>query len=315
MASVGLVSHPDYLKHETAFGHPERPERLRAIQHRLESTGLMGRLTPIEPRHAEEPWLEKVHSPEHVANVKSRCESGQMCMEDLETMICPRSFEVACLAVGGTFAAVDEVMRGGVDTAFCAVRPPGHHAERDRAMGFCLLNNVAVAARYIQEAHGLERVLIIDWDVHHGNGTQHIFERDPTVFYFSLHQYPHYPWYSGGIEETGTGPGQGTTMNAPMEAGAGDAEHLKAFDERLNPAVERFQPEFVIISAGFDAHESDPLSSVYVTENGFGEMTRRSLAIARSHAEGRMISVLEGGYDLDGMSRCVETHLQVLLEA
>ena len=182
-------------------------------------------------------------------------------------------------------------------------------------MGFCLLNNVAVAARYVQEAHGLERVLIIDWDVHHGNGTQHIFDRDPTVFYFSLHQYPHYPWYSGGIEETGTGPGQGATMNAPVEAGSGDAEYLSAFDERLDPAVERFRPEFVIISAGFDAHESDPLSSVYVTENGFGEMTRRSLAIARNHAEGRLISVLEGGYNLDGMSLCVETHLRVLLEA
>lgn len=314
MATVGIVDHPDYQKHDTGEGHPERPERLQAIRDRLELCGLMAKLEAIAPRRAEVPWLERVHAPEHVANVKWRCEQGLAFMEDWETMICPLSFDIARLAVGGTFAAADAVMAGQVNSAFCPVRPPGHHAERDQAMGFCLFDNVAIAARYIQETYGLTRIAIIDWDVHHGNGTQHIFEADPTVFYFSIHQYPHYPWRSGGIEEIGIGAGRGANLNAPMEAGAGDAEYLRAFDERLMPAMARFRPEFVIVSAGFDAHEDDPLSGVRVTDNGFAEMTRRVMRIAQASAEGRLISVLEGGYDLAGLSRCVEVHIHTLME-
>lgn len=314
MAKVGLVSHPDYLEHDTGPGHPERPDRLRAILEWLDREGVAQDLEQIAPRHADVTWLEKVHLPEHVANVKGRIGQGLSFMEDWETMICPLTFDIARLAVGATFAAADAVIQGEVGSAFCAVRPPGHHAEREKAMGFCLFNNVAVAARYLQEVHDLERVLILDWDVHHGNGTQHIFEQDPNVFYFSIHQYPHYPWISGNINEIGTGPGRGANLNAPMEMGAGDEQYLKAFDERLLPAMDRFRPEFVIISAGFDAHIDDPLAGARVTESGFVEMTRRAMAIADDHAGGRLMSVLEGGYDLASLSRSVEVHLRTLGE-
>ena len=311
MATVGMIGHEDYQKHDTGFGHPERPDRLVAIHRHLEKTGLQQELKPIEPRLADIAWLEKAHTAEHVANVQARIERGLTCMEDFETMICPRSFDIARLAVGATFQAADAVMDGQANTVFCAVRPPGHHCERDRAMGFCLFNNVVIAARYIQETHGLERILIVDWDVHHGNGTQHILEEDPTVFYFSLHQYPHYPG-TGNINEIGIGLGRGFTLNAPMEMGSGDDQYLRVFDERLLPAMERFRPQFVIVSAGFDAHIRDPLSATRVTENGFADMTRRLLAVAHAHACGRLMSVLEGGYDLDGLSSCVETHLRTL---
>ena len=313
MATVGVIGHEDYLKHDTGLGHPERPERLRAIHDHLRQTGLMEVLIPFAPRHVDVSWLEKAHTPGHVANVQSRCARGISYMEDFETMICPLSFDIARLAVGATFEAVDAVMNQKADTVFCAIRPPGHHAEYDRSMGFCLFGNVVITARYIQETYGLERIAIIDWDVHHGNGTQHILDRDPSVFYFSIHQYPHYPG-TGRAEERGLGPGEGYTLNVPVSAGTDDKGYLRAFDEELMPAMDRFKPEFVIISAGFDAHIDDPLSATRVTENGFAEMTRRVMSIAHDHANNRLISVLEGGYDLGGLSRSVKIHLQTMLE-
>lgn len=314
MGTVGLIGHADYLKHDTGAGHPERPERLEAIHDHLRKTSLQEDLLVLEPRYAEVSWLEKAHAPEHVANVQSRCEQGISYMEDFETMICPRSFDIARLAVGATFEAVDAVMHQKADAVFCAVRPPGHHAEYDRAMGFCLFSNVVITARYIQETYGLERIAIIDWDVHHGNGTQHILENDPTVFYFSIHQYPHYPG-TGRAEEKGIGSGEGYTLNVPVHAGMGDDTYIRAFDRQLLPAMDRFKPEFVLISAGFDAHIDDPLSATRVTEAGFAEMTRRVISIARDHAGGRLVSVLEGGYDLGALSRSVETHLRTLKDA
>ena len=314
MPRVGLIAHPDFSRHDTGFGHPERPERLHAIRSRLEETGLGNRLLEIAPRTLEPDWLEKVHTSRHVADVQRRCEQNKRLMDAGDTFICPASFEVGRMAAGAACEAVDAVMDNRADAVFCATRPPGHHAERDRAMGFCLFNNAAVAARYIQAAHRLERILIVDWDVHHGNGTQHIFEEDPTVFYFSAHQYPHYPWFSGSSGETGIGAGKGTNLNAPLPAGAGDEQFLRAFDELLAPEMERFLPEFVIVSAGFDAHVDDPLSGTGVTEDVFAGMTRRACQIARLYANDRLISVLEGGYDLNGLARCVEYHLNALLE-
>ena len=314
MPRVGLIAHPDFSQHETGPGHPERPERLHAIQRRLDETGLQGRLFDIAPRMLEADLLEKVHTSRHIADVQRRCEQNMRLMDAADTFICPASFNVGRLAAGAACEAVDAVMNNRADAVFCATRPPGHHAERDTAMGFCLFNNVAVAARYIQSAHRLERILIVDWDVHHGNGTQHIFEEDPTVFYFSTHQYPHYPWFSGSSGEMGIGAGKGTNLNAPLPAGAGDEQYLRAFDELLAPAMERFRPEFVIVSAGFDAYVNDPLSATQVTEEGFAEMTRRAQEIARNYANDRLISVLEGGYDLNGLARCVEYHLSALLE-
>ena len=314
MSRVGFIGHTDYLNHDTGFGHPERADRLKAIHQRLEESGVLQELVRIEPVKAETTWLEKVHAPVHVLNVRTRCEKDLYHMGDEETMIAPASFDVARLAVGGTLRAVDAVIEGTVDSVFCAVRPPGHHAEYDRAMGFCLFNNVAVAARYIQETHKLDRVVIIDWDVHHGNGTQHIFERDASVFYFSTHQFPHYPWFSGSQDETGLGPGQGANLNVPLSAGAGDQEQFDAFDRYLSPAMEIFNPDFIIVSAGFDAHSDDPLSALQVSESGFAELTKRVKSLAYKHANGRMISVLEGGYDLPSLSRSVEQHLNVLME-
>jgi acetoin utilization deacetylase AcuC-like enzyme len=313
MANVGFISHPDYLAHDTGLFHPERPNRIQAILERLEATGLEKDLVSIEPRPAEVSWVERAHTPGHVENVRSRCEQGLEHMGDGETMIGPGSYHIALLAAGAILEAADAVVDNRADTVFCAVRPPGHHAERSRAMGFCLFNNVVIGARYVQETHDIERVAILDWDVHHGNGTQHILEDDPSVFYFSAHQYPHYPG-TGSIDETGVGPGMGATMNAPMEAGAGDAEYLAAFDERLIPALDRFGPEFVFISAGFDAHAADPLSAPRVTDEGYAEMTRRIQAVARAHASGRVVSVLEGGYDLDALGSSVEVHLRTLME-
>lgn len=314
MPRVGLIAHPDFSRHDTGFGHPERPGRLHAIRSRLEETGLGDRLLFFSPNVIEVDWLEKVHTSRHITEVKRRCEQNTRLMDAGDTFICPASFEVGRLAAGAACEAVDAVMDDRADAVFCATRPPGHHAERDRAMGFCLFNNAAIAARYIQDAHRLERILIVDWDVHHGNGTQHIFEEDPTVFYFSVHQYPHYPWFSGGSGETGIGAGKGTNLNAPLPAGAGDEQFLRAFDELLAPEMERFLPEFVIVSAGFDAHVDDPLSGTGVTEDGFAGMTRRARQIARLYANDRLISVLEGGYDLNGLARCVEYHLNALLE-
>jgi acetoin utilization deacetylase AcuC-like enzyme len=233
-------------------------------------------------------------------------------MGDGETMICPGSYDIALLAVGGILKAADAVAQRTVSTAFCAVRPPGHHAEREHAMGFCLFNNVAVAARYVQETHGFGRVLIIDWDVHHGNGTQHIFDADPTVFYYSIHQYPHYPG-TGGPMERGTGEGKGTTLNTTVSAGADDARYIRAFEEDLAPAAEAFNPEFIILSAGFDAHVDDPLGETCMTAEGFSELTSRVMKIADRHAEGRLLSVLEGGYDLQALSESVDTHLRTLI--
>jgi len=310
---VGLVEHDDFLAHDTGDSHPERPERLRAVHEHLDKTGLRDDLLALEPRHADERWLNMVHSPAHVANVKLRCENGLDYMEDFETMLCPKSFDISRLAVGATFEAVDAVMDQRADSVFCAVRPPGHHAEYDRAMGFCLFDTVVMTARYIQETYHLSRVAIIDWDVHHGNGTQHLLDMDPTVHYFSIHQYPHYPG-TGRAEERGLGEGQGFTLNVPVAAGTGDDEYLKAFDEKLLPAMAEFKPQFVIISAGFDAHVRDPLSATQVTEAGFVAMTQRVQAIADEHANGRLVSVLEGGYDLAGLSLSVEAHLKTLLE-
>lgn len=313
MARVGLVGHGDFQKHDTHGAHPERAERLQALHDHLDATGLAQALVDLAPRHADVSWLEKAHAPEYIAHVKAQCAQGVPYMGDFETMLCPLSFDIARLSVGATFEAIDAVMDDRVDTAFCAVRPPGHHAERDRAMGFCLFGNAVIAARYVQETHRIARVVIVDWDVHHGNGTQHILEADPSVFFFSIHQFPHYPG-TGRADETGIGEGEGFTLNAPVPAGSDDALYLRVFDDVFLPAMHAFQPQFVIVSAGFDAHRADPLSGTLVTEFGFAEMTKRVLAVANEHAHGRLISVLEGGYDLGGLSRSVAAHLGVLMD-
>jgi acetoin utilization deacetylase AcuC-like enzyme len=229
---------------------------------------------------------------------------------DADTAVSEKSFEAALFAAGAGVAAADAVMDEKIDNAFCAVRPPGHHAETDRAMGFCLLNNVAIAARYLQRARGIGKILIIDWDVHHGNGTQEIFYEDPSVMLFSSHQYPYYPG-TGSMEEGGNGEGKTFTVNAPLRAGCGDSEYEEVYEKMLSPIADVFQPDFVLISAGFDAHASDPLASMRLTDEGYAKLTRMAVDIAEKHCGGRLISMLEGGYDL-ALGTSVLAHIEVL---
>jgi acetoin utilization deacetylase AcuC-like enzyme len=249
-----------------------------------------------------------VHDRAHVENLERTIRSGARVLDDGDTTVSADSWDAALTAVGASLAAADRVARGQWRNAFVAVRPPGHHAERDRAMGFCLLNNVAITARYLQHRHGIERVAIVDWDVHHGNGTQHAFEADPSVLFVSLHQHPLYPG-TGAAAERGVGAGEGTTLNLPLASGAGDAEYLAAFEQRVLPALEAFEPGFVLVSAGFDAHRDDPLSGQRVSADGFRRMSRLLVDHAEAHAGGRLVSLLEGGYDLNALAESVEAHI------
>ncbi|MSS71647.1 MAG: histone deacetylase [Candidatus Latescibacteria bacterium] len=310
--STAFLHHPDCLLHDVSPFHPENPERLRAVLDWIESSDLSDRLLWTTPDPAEVRWVEKIHNPNYVQAVQEACEKGGGHF-DADTAVVPASYRAALLAVGAALRAVDLVASGEAQNAFCAVRPPGHHAERSRAMGFCLFNTIAIAARYAQEQHRLKRILIVDWDVHHGNGTQHAFERDPTVFFFSTHQHPHYPG-TGLVNEMGIGPGEGYTLNVPLPPGCGDEEYEAAFREKLRPSATWFSPDLVLISAGFDAHRDDPLSSMQVTERGFETMTRTVRRIADDLCGGRLVSLLEGGYDLDALAHCVETHVRVLME-
>ena len=314
MGNTGLVYHSAYLEHDMGSGHPESPNRLRAIMQQLEQSGTMARLTKIEARKAEDEWLTQIHSPGYVLSLNRHAPTSGHVSLDADTSMSPGSLNAAYLAAGGVLAAVDAIMAQEVDHVFCAVRPPGHHAEAGRAMGFCLLNNVAIAARYVQKKYGVTRVLIVDWDVHHGNGTQHSFEDDPSVLFFSTHQYPHYPGTGRGIER-GKGAGTGFTVNVPMEAGEGDEEYHTIFLKSLVPAAEAFKPEFVIISAGFDAHRDDPLANMGLTEAGYTDLTNIVAGIAKRHAQGRILSSLEGGYNLTALARSVDAHINALLNA
>jgi acetoin utilization deacetylase AcuC-like enzyme len=311
MTPAGLVLHPDYLAHQTGLSHPERPERVAAIMEHLDASGLSRELRPIEPRRAEQEWIETIHSPAYVRHVEEYCRGGRAIIDSMDTGISPRSYDVALQAAGGALAAADAIMEGRVRTAFCAVRPPGHHALREVAMGFCLFNNIAITARYLQRRHGLRRILIVDWDVHHGNGTQDAFYDDPGVFFFSIHQYPLYPGTGAG-SETGVGAGEGFTLNAPLEAGCGDDHYLRVFDGTLAPRVMAFRPEFILISAGFDAHRDDPLGGMRLTETGYARLTDVVRGWAADFCGGRVLSLLEGGYDLQALARSVASHVDRL---
>lgn len=310
---VGLVYHADYLKHHAGAQHPERPDRLEAVMQALEIGGCAHHLLPIASDIDVEGWIAKVHDPDHLRLVQAACQRGRAAL-DPDTIVCQESFDVALKAVAGTLAAADAVIDGTFAHVFCAVRPPGHHATTQRAMGFCLFNNVAVLTRYLQQHHGLDNILIIDWDVHHGNGTQHIFENDPSVLYFSVHQYPFYPG-TGAATETGSGRGEGYTMNAPLPAGTGDDVYTAIFERQLKPRALEYRPDCVLISAGFDAHYADPLAQMQVTEAGYRQLTSIVNEIAASCSQNRLISVLEGGYNLDALGRCVQAHVEELQQA
>jgi acetoin utilization deacetylase AcuC-like enzyme len=312
---ITFVSSPEFRAHQngsyhSGLFHPETPGRLDAIEDRLKRDGYWQQLDVVAPVEATAEQLAGVHELAYVRAIERASAEGPTTL-DADTGVVPGSYRAAALAAGGACLAVDRVMSGGTRAAFCAVRPPGHHAERATAMGFCLFNNVAVAAEHARRAHGLERVAILDWDVHHGNGTQHLFERDPGVFYLSIHQYPHYPG-TGAADERGKGEGEGATLNAPMASGTGDAEWLAVLEGAFTRAVDEFRPELVLVSAGFDAHRDDPLSGTRVTEAGYARMTEIVRDWAARHASNRLVSLLEGGYNLDALARSVETHLKAL---
>jgi acetoin utilization deacetylase AcuC-like enzyme len=309
---TGLVFHTDYLKHDSGKGHPENKERLSHLLAHLDKKGILSKLQGIHPYSAPLQWLEAVHDPSYIKKVENLCRNGGG-MLDPDTHVGPESYYIALLAAGGVMAGVDAVMGGKIKNGFCAVRPPGHHAERNKAMGFCIFNNVAVAARYVQKNFGLKKVLIVDWDVHHGNGTQNIFLEDPSVFYFSTHQFPYYPG-TGSENEIGEGEGEGATFNMPMFAGSGDLEYIEAFEHIFYPLAEKFSPDFVFISAGFDAHQDDPLAAINLTEAGYKKMTEVIVKLASACCGGRLLSVLEGGYNLKSLSNSVEKHIRVLMK-
>lgn len=304
---TALVADPVCKEHQTGSRHPERADRFDAALGALDGLELL----KLAPRVATEDEVALCHSPSYIKLVEREVMTGFHELSTGDTIISPRSMDAALRATGSVLNGVDAVMEGKAQNAFCIVRPPGHHATPVRGMGFCLFNSIAVAARYAQKKYGLKRVLIVDWDVHHGNGTQDVFYTDGTVFFFSTHQHPWYPG-TGLPNETGEGAGHGTTLNCPFPAGSGRDEILSAFQEKLLPAAEKFQPELVLISAGFDSRVDDPLGNFLLTDEDFADLTRVMRETADKHAGGRVVSVLEGGYSLSGLAAGVRAHVEAL---
>ena len=300
-----MIYHPDYLKHETGT-HPERKERLLSILSHLGETGMLKRFTHIEPGSASVKEIQYVHTAEYIEKAKQYSEQARPL--DPDTRMCRDSYDVALLAAGGAIAAVDAVL-GDLDTSFALVRPPGHHAMPDRGMGFCIFNNIAIAARHAQKK-GKKRVLIVDWDVHHGNGTQAAFYDDPSVLYFSTHEYPHYPG-TGWLDEVGRGDGEGYNINVPLSAGTDDSGFIAAFQEILTPAALEFAPDIILVSAGQDAGANDGLAGMSMTPAGFGALASIVMSIAEKTCGGKTAAVLEGGYDLDILADSVSSILEV----
>ena len=305
---TAFIYHPEYLNHDTGPNHPERPSRLRACLAALQKSDVWEQLHRIEPTHASIEQLGYAHAPNYSERIRRHCEQEVPLTYD--TPVVKASFDIARLSAGGVLQAAAAVATGTAKNAFALVRPPGHHATPNRSMGFCLFNNIAIAARYLRKEHKLERVAIVDWDVHHGNGTQDIFYEDGSVFFFSIHESPLYPG-TGARNERGYGKGQGTTLNVPMLGGSGDNEYIAVFEKMLIPALKKFSPELILISAGFDAHYLDLLSTTAVTPSGFATLTNLILEFA----EGRVVSALEGGYSLEGLSESVVAHVERLVNA
>jgi acetoin utilization deacetylase AcuC-like enzyme len=307
--STAIVHHPIYAKHDTGFGHPETPLRYEVVMSALrEDDGFWNSLIEITPEKAAKGVVQAAHTPQHFKRVENAFADGYDRL-DADTVISMESFDASLFAAGGAIAAVDAVMQGEAENAFVVVRPPGHHATSERAMGFCLFNNVAVAARHAQNKYkDIERVAIIDWDVHHGNGTQGIFYDDPSVFFFSMHQYPWYPG-TGSRGETGHGRGLGATMNIPVKADTNAAEQLRMFDSAIEDIARKFSPDIIFISAGFDAHLTDPLGQLWLEDDDFLAMTRVIKQWAGEVCNGRIVSCLEGGYNLDTLGQTVKNHI------
>jgi acetoin utilization deacetylase AcuC-like enzyme len=309
MSNVGFVYDPIFLEHEMGT-HPENGRRMTATMALLEESGLLGRLHRIPTREATTDELALVHDQGYIEAVRRVAADGGG-WADPDTLITPRSFDVASYVVGGTLNALETVVRGDLAAAYCLVRPPGHHATPVQAMGFCLFNHVAIAAAAALATHGLQRVAIVDYDVHHGNGTQDAFYRDPRVLYISTHEYPFYPG-TGAAEQTGVGAGLGTTINLPMPHGSGDSEHRRAFEEVVSPALRRFGPDLILVSAGYDAHFADDIAMQQLSVDGYGALASMVKAIADEFCAGRMVFAQEGGYHLTALPWCVRRTIEIL---
>lgn len=312
--TTGFLYDSRYLEHDTGGGHPESPNRLLSTMKHLENLPWFQKLKQLKPINPELDWILNIHSSEYVKRISKLCNGNELCILDTEdVVVCKRSYEIAILAVGAVIRLADELVHGNIKNGFALIRPPGHHAEYDRAMGFCLFNNVAILARYLQKQHGFDKVLILDWDVHHGNGTQNAFYNDPSVFYISLHQYPFYPG-TGAEKETGESRGNGYNLNCPMVSGATDKDYKEAFIKKILPRIKEFKPEMIIISAGFDAHKDDPLGNILLSTDCYRWMTERIVEVAGEYSNNRIVSVLEGGYNLKALPECVAVHLESLYQ-
>ncbi len=312
MAITGLAADVRVRQHDVAPGEPDIPARFTAVTNHLRTAGLTDRLVPLEVRSATDDDLALVHTRDYIALVEHEIAQGRRQLSTGDTTISPHSAEAARVATGSALSAVDAVFSGQVQNAFCVVRPPGHHAGSARGMGFCLFNSVAIAARYAQRKHGVERVLIADWDVHHGNGTQDIFYSDGSVLFFSTHQSPWYPG-TGAANETGEGAGAGKTINCPLPAGSGSAKVFGAFRDVLLPAAAAFRPDLILISAGFDSRVGDPLGQFLLRDEDFHHLTGMLTDLASTYCQNRLVSVLEGGYNLEGLALATDSHIRALL--
>ena len=310
-----LYTDPIFLRHETGPGHPERSDRLRSVTARLEQAGLVGRCRREPVSAISEIEIARVHSPGVLAHVKEAVAVGGGYL-DPDTVVSPASLAVALAAAGAASSAVDAVLTGDDRTALCLLRPPGHHATPARSMGFCLFNTIALAARHALDHHHLNRVMIVDWDVHHGNGTQDVFYDDPTVMFLSVHRYGYgfYPG-TGAAVETGTGAGLGFTKNVSLALGISRPDFLAAFTSALEESADRVRPELILVSAGFDAHRLDPIGSLGLESEDYRSLTDRVLDVAKVHAGGRVVSCLEGGYHLTALAESVQIHLETLLDS
>lgn len=307
---TALIYHPDYLKHDTGPEHPERPDRLRASLAALQQSNVWEQLIHLDPTPASVEQVAYAHNQGYSEHIRQFCEAEVPLTHD--TPVGHESYDIALLSTGGVLCAAEAVVTKKAKNAFAMVRPPGHHATPGHSMGFCLFNNIAIAARYLQREHDVGKVAIVDWDVHHGNGTQDIFYKDESVFFFSIHQYPLYPG-TGSQYEKGEGEARGTTLNVQMPAEIGDDEYITIFEDVLIPALQDYSPEFILISAGFDAHYLDPLAQINLTADGFSILTDLVLDVADEIASGNVVSALEGGYSLEGISESVVAHVERLI--
>ena len=308
---LSIYTHPIFYKHDTGIGHPESSARIDAAMEGVDRAGFAARTLRDAAPHADtERIIAKVHSADYERELDQACRMGLRLFHSLDNPISSQTFAAARAAVATALTAADDMLRQS-QRAFVIARPPGHHAERIQAMGFCFFNTIACVAEWLREQNGIERVFIFDFDVHHGNGTQHLFEEREDVFYASIHRYPFYPG-TGAANELGTGGGRGFTKNIPMPGGTGDADYLRAVEDDIVRIIDDYRPDAILLSSGFDAHRRDPLGGMRVTERAYGEITRRIVEVADRHAHGRVLSLLEGGYDMEGLAASVDEHVRAL---